>query len=221
MTGEGPADVFPGPGAPWAAAVVRSSNLAGPGTYRCSIADGTDRGLTSDVRHNGRDKVESVDGSKVVQNAAGDLPSWILLNPDNQPDRGPRRHHRAAVGDPCAEPATAVQARLPAAGLPAPDQPARRLRVRANPLSHHRQASSAVAEDLGHLIAVAEMREQFYTCPAHKQVHLSPARLKGAERQMHSTDAARPALWRRAGAQIHGACLQEHGRCRQPRRADA
>jgi hypothetical protein len=182
MTGEGPVDTFPGPGAPLNAAVVRSSNLAGPGTYRYSITDGTDRGLTIDVRNNGRDKVVSVDGSKVVQNIAGAVSEWIILNPNNQPDWG-------HFGTTALQAAIRAQDRTPPPSKPIylrlGFQHATNLHIGFGFVhilfSHNRQAYSAVAEDLGHLIAAAEMRELFYTCKAHKQVHLSPAKFKAQD----------------------------------------
>jgi hypothetical protein len=80
----GAVDTFPAPGAPLAVAVARHDNLAHGLGYK--ITDQTDRSLTIKINHGGADTEITIPAGRVMQNPAGELDQWPVLNKNKQPD---------------------------------------------------------------------------------------------------------------------------------------
>jgi hypothetical protein len=79
-------DTFPAPGGPIAAPVVRYSNLASSDTLQYKVTDEKNRALSIIVNPGRGEREITVPAGRVVQNPAGELEQWSLLNKNGQPD---------------------------------------------------------------------------------------------------------------------------------------
>jgi len=82
----GPVDTFPAPGVAIAVPVVRHDTLSSGYAMRYKVTDEKDRALTIVVRKGNADTEIIVPAGRVVQNPAGELEQWSLLNKNGQPD---------------------------------------------------------------------------------------------------------------------------------------
>lgn len=82
----GPVDTFPAPGGPIAVPVLRYSNMDSTDTLQYKVTDETDRALTIVVNQGRGDTEIKVPAGRVVQNPAGEIKQWSLLNKNGQPD---------------------------------------------------------------------------------------------------------------------------------------
>jgi hypothetical protein len=82
----GPVDTFPAPGGAMAVPVVRFNTMGSGYALRYKVTDETDRSLTIVVNSGAADTEITVPAGRVVQNPAGQLDQWSLLNRNGQPD---------------------------------------------------------------------------------------------------------------------------------------
>lgn len=169
-------EVFPAPGQPLNAPVVRSDNFASTATNKYKITDEKNRDLTIDTQLNGGAPGQvTVAAAHVRQIVGGEVKNWVILSPSKQPDWG----HLGA---------TSLQNAIKALNRAAPPQAAVYVRLGFQHgtdvhvgfgfvhilFSHNRKKYDAIAEDVNDLIEAVELRK-YYTCSDHPGVHLDQA----------------------------------------------